>query len=107
MLRPKPCFCKYCISQRFHKCKNAYAGKFSSRTMKKKGTRRPKARYHDPNVGEGEGEEEFVAEAILGDRIFEGRYQYLVRWVGFVETTWHDADTLRCVEMIEEYECEK
>lgn len=106
MVRLKPCFCAYCIAQRFHRCKNTYAGKFSTRTMNRKGNRRPKARYHDPSAME-EGEEEFVPEEIIADRIFEGKYQYLVRWEGYEDLTWHDADTLQCVDMIELYEIEK
>lgn len=74
--------------------------------MRRKGTRQPKARYHDPNAAVA-GEEQFIPEEILGDRIFEGKYQYLVKWEGYEETTWHDADTLQCIEMIEVYESEK
>lgn len=105
-MRAFPCFCDYCLAERFTRCKNQYAGKLSRRTIRRKGTRQPKARYHDSTVEE-EAEQQYVAEEVLGDRVFEGRYQYLVKWVGYDDTTWHDADTLQCIEMIEEYECGK
>ena len=50
------------------------------------------------------GEEVYVVEAILGSRIFEGVYQYEVSWEGEEETTWHNADTLSCYDLIDEFE---
>jgi hypothetical protein len=42
--------------------------------------------------------------AIKGSRYFESKYQYEVKWAGYDETIWIDADKLACYNLIEEYE---
>ena len=59
------------------------------------------ARYHHV---ENPAPEQKNALAILGSRYYEGRYQYEVRWEGEEDTTWEWADTLNCIELIENYE---
>ena len=85
------------------KC-SQYAGKFETRYIRRKGVRFPATRFQENEVVPDE--QEFKAVEILGSRIYEGKAQYLIRWEGYEETTWHDADTLTCVELMEEYELE-
>ena len=69
-----------------------------------KGMRQPRARYHEEQA-EAEEPVVFVPTAIHGSRQFEGKDQYEVQWEGYPYTTWCDADSLTCVELIEEFEC--
>lgn len=76
-IRRFPCTCRHCIAEDFARCRNRdYVGTFTERMMRAKGTRVPAARYHNAERRE---EDEFVPMEILGDRIFLGDYQYLVR----------------------------
>ena len=62
----------------------------------------------DDHVGRDEGEEEnqYEVEAIVGKRTRNGRIEYRVRWKGYeVEhDSWQTEDTLRCDELVEQYE---
>ena len=82
-----------------------YVGEFARRTLRKLGVRIPVARYHD-GVAKPE-EAAFIPTAIHGNRIYLGKEQYQVQWLGYSDLTWHDADTLDCYDLIEEYETSK
>lgn len=33
----------------------------------------------------------FIPKAIVGSRIYRGKYQYEIQWEGYDDTTWNDA----------------
>lgn len=72
--------------------------------MQPKGMRIPEARYHN-TIPTSRIPQQPIA--ILGNRVYEGAYQYEVQWEGQDYTSWHDADSLDCIEMMEEYELQK
>jgi hypothetical protein len=75
--------------------------------MHKVGLRAPSSRFNDSQPVATTSTEQYVAKSILGNRIYEGRYQYEVEWEGYDDTTWHDADTLSCIDLMEQYEVNK
>jgi hypothetical protein len=72
--------------------------------MKLKDMRVSTTRYNLISRKVLERRDHFEVEAIKGIRHFESKYQYEVKWTGYDETTWIDADKLACYNLIEEYE---
>ena len=35
-----------------------------------------------------DGQERYLVEEILSERVFKGKVQYLVKWIGYNEPTW-------------------
>lgn len=106
LVRKYPCFCEYCLVTDFEACINsAYVGSFAQSILRKKNMREPTARYHDPTPYVPVQQ---VAVEILACRLFEGRYQYQIEWEGASDLpTWHDADRLSCIELMENFEMRK
>ncbi|KAI9193231.1 uncharacterized protein BJ171DRAFT_532221 [Polychytrium aggregatum] len=48
-------------------------------------------------------EEEYEVEAILDQRKKGGRTQYLIKWVGYTETTWEDQDNISDGPILKEF----
>ena len=48
-------------------------------------------------------EKEYEVEAVVGERIKDGKKQYLIRWKGYADesNTWEDLDNLNCDELIQ------
>lgn len=66
----------------------------------------PEENAQAPEIEE-DGEESWEVEEILGDRIVEGRKQYLLRWKGYSDewNAWADKEDCEGMqEMIEEYD---
>jgi hypothetical protein len=104
-VRTYPCFCEDCIAENYGECtRQEYVGTFERQTMKPKDMRVPTTRYNSISREVLEGGDHFEVEAIKGSRHFESKYQYEVKWAGYDETTWIDADKLACYDLIEEYE---
>ena len=82
-----------------------FAGTFNERILRRLGVRIPVARYHEA-VARPE-DAEFIPTAIHGNRLYLGKVQYQVEWLGFSDLTWHDADRLTCYDLIEQYETYK
>ena len=84
----------------------AYAGQFMERTMKAGDKRDVTARYiADPSAAvEPDNNQSMKVEEILRSRWYKGRYQYEIQCEGIDDSFWHDADTLTCIDLIEEYE---
>lgn len=64
--------------------------------------------HHKKKIEEEEEEEEedvYEVEAIIGQRIKNGKKQYLLRWKSFNDSdaTWEDEDSLNCPELLAEY----
>jgi hypothetical protein len=107
-VRRYPCFCAACVQEDFSQCLNKeYAGSFSRRTMHKVGLRVPTSRFNDALPSASTLAEHYIAKSILGNRMYEGRYQYQIEWEGYDDTTWHDADKLPCIDLMEVYEINK
>ncbi len=49
------------------------------------------------------GEEEFFPEKILDERTFRKKKQYLVKWVGYDEPEWNDAENMEETEVLDKY----
>jgi hypothetical protein len=79
-------------------------GTFERQTMKPKDMCVLTTRYNSISREVLEEGDHFEVEAIKDSRHFESKYQYEVKWAGYDETTWIDADKLACYNLIEEYE---
>lgn len=75
--------------------------------MRKKDVRHPKSRYHDAPGDVALDAQNRQPTAIVGSRFFGGSYQYEVQWEGDEETYWENADSLTCIDLIEQYEINK
>lgn len=53
-----------------------------------------------------EEEEIYDVERIIKDRVFRGKKQYLIKWLGYPESecTWEDEDNIYCDDLKVEYE---
>lgn len=101
LVRLFPCCCTHCLQENFSLCPNSnYTQRFAARTMKPLGVRTQNARFNSVSTSQST----FIAKAIIGSRMLEGRYQYEIQWEDFEDTTWNDADQLDCIDLIEEYE---
>lgn len=83
--RTYPCCCDACMDENYEECENAeYVGNFNYYKMNPKGIRVPKARYPGSSgrnvTSDGRN---FVVEAIVANRVFEGVYQYEIKWQGY------------------------
>lgn len=52
-------------------------------------------------------DDQWEVERIVGKRIKYRRIQYQVKWVGYDETTWEDAENLNCQNLIDEFYSKK
>lgn len=96
-----PCCCPFCLSEDYTHCLNhTYVGSFSSQTLHALGLRTTTARYSKTSNSTAG----YIPKAIVGSRIFRGKYQYEIQWEGYDDTTWNDADSLEFEDLVEEYE---
>jgi hypothetical protein len=103
-MRSLPCYCEACEVEDYDECGNKeYVGEWIYRTINSKGFRQPKARYTE---GAKVRNRQTPVEKIAGKCIFEGRTEYLIKYIDSDELTWIPADSLDCFEMMEEYELE-
>lgn len=59
--------------------------------------------------GSRAAEDVYDVERILDDRMYKGRKQYLIKWMGYPdsESTWEFKSNLFCEELLQEYEKNK
>lgn len=51
-----------------------------------------------------DGEKEFEVESILNSRIYRGKVQYLVKWAGYLESTWEPLPNLEnSIELLDAF----
>ncbi len=75
--------------------------------MKVKGIRNPNATHIAQQLNNAEEDEQtYEVASIQGERVVQGKVQYLIEWKGYTEMTWVNEKSLNCHELMEDWELE-